>query len=63
MYHVIRPARPTMPAAVRVRAPDAEVRRWIRRELAADPPRAPSLIVTVWGDALAPHGGAVCSRA
>ena len=34
-------------------------RRWIRRELAADPPRAPSLIITVWGDAIAPHGGAV----
>lgn len=33
--------------------------RWIRRTLAADPPRAKSLIVTVWGDALAPHGGAV----
>jgi phenylacetic acid degradation operon negative regulatory protein len=28
--------------------------RWIRRQLAADPPRAPSLIVTVWGDWLAP---------
>ena len=33
--------------------------RWIRRTLAADPPRAKSLIVTVWGDALAPHGGSV----
>ena len=33
--------------------------RWIRHALAADPPRAKSLIVTVWGDALAPHGGAV----
>jgi len=32
---------------------------WIRRTLAADPPRAKSLIVTVWGDALAPHGGSV----
>src|SRR5205814_4986852 len=31
----------------------------IRRTLAADPPRARSLIVTVWGDALAPHGGSV----
>jgi len=29
------------------------------RTLAADPPRAKSLIVTVWGDALAPHGGSV----
>jgi phenylacetic acid degradation operon negative regulatory protein len=35
------------------------VTRWIRHALAADPPRAKSLIVTVWGDALAPHGGAV----
>ena len=39
--------------------PDAAVTRWIRRTLATEPPRAKSLIVTVWGDALAPHGGAV----
>lgn len=38
--------------------PDPGLAQWIRRELAADPPRAPSLIVTVWGDALVPHGGA-----
>lgn len=38
---------------------DDVVARWIRRALAAEPPRAKSLIVTVWGDALAPHGGAV----
>ena len=31
--------------------------RWIRRELAADPPRVPSLLITVFGDALVPHGG------
>jgi phenylacetic acid degradation operon negative regulatory protein len=37
----------------------AAVARWIRRELATAPPRAKSLVVTVWGDALAPHGGAV----
>jgi len=36
---------------------NASVAGWIRRTLAADPPRAKSLIVTVWGDALAPHGG------
>lgn len=30
--------------------------RWIRRELAAEAPRVPSLIVTIWGDALAPMG-------
>jgi len=34
------------------------VRRWIRRQLATAPPQAPSLIITVWGDAIAPHGGA-----
>ena len=42
-----------MPAAT----PDPAVARWIRRELAAHPPRARSLVVTVWGDLLAPHGG------
>jgi phenylacetic acid degradation operon negative regulatory protein len=35
------------------------VARWIQRELARNPPRAKSLVVTVWGDAIAPHGGAV----
>src|SRR4029077_20908820 len=39
--------------------PNPHVRRWIRRELAAAPPRASSLVITVWGDAIAPHGGAV----
>jgi phenylacetic acid degradation operon negative regulatory protein len=42
-----------------VSEPNLHVRRWIRRELAAAPPRASSLIITVWGDAIAPHGGAV----
>lgn len=37
----------------------AAIGRWIRRELDTAPPRAKSLVVTVWGDALAPHGGAV----
>jgi phenylacetic acid degradation operon negative regulatory protein len=32
---------------------------WVRRTLAADPPRAKSLVVTVFGDAIAPHGGCV----
>ncbi|HEY2818574.1 MAG TPA: phenylacetic acid degradation operon negative regulatory protein PaaX [Casimicrobiaceae bacterium] len=40
-------------------APDAFVARWIDTSLASDPPRARSLIVTVWGDALEPHGGVV----
>jgi len=39
--------------------PDPQVARWIARELAQARPRAPSLIVTVWGDAVDPHGGAV----
>ena len=47
--------KPDPPALV----PNPHVRRWIRRELAAAPPRASSLIITVWGDAIAPHGGAV----
>lgn len=38
---------------------DPVVAHWLARSLAADPPRAKSLIVTVWGDALAPHGGAL----
>lgn len=37
----------------------AAIARWIGRELDTAPPRAKSLVVTVWGDALAPHGGAV----
>jgi phenylacetic acid degradation operon negative regulatory protein len=48
------------PAAPSPRArPDAHVARWIRRTLAEDPPRARSLVITVWGDSLAPHGGEV----
>jgi phenylacetic acid degradation operon negative regulatory protein len=39
--------------------PDPFVTRWVQRTLAAEPPRARSLIVTVWGDALAPHRGIV----
>jgi len=46
------------PTAIAV-SPDPHVRSWIRRELAAAPPRAPSFIITVWGDSIAPHGGAV----
>jgi phenylacetic acid degradation operon negative regulatory protein len=38
---------------------DPAVTRWIQRTLKADPPRAKSLIVTVWGDGLSPHGGTV----
>jgi phenylacetic acid degradation operon negative regulatory protein len=30
---------------------------WIKRTLSADPPRAKSLVVTLFGDAIAPHGG------
>jgi len=40
-------------------AADARVARWIGRERSRHPPRAKSLVVTVWGDAIAPHGGAV----
>ena len=37
-------------------AGDPRLARFIRRELAAEPLRVPSLIVTIWGDALAPRG-------
>jgi len=37
----------------------ARIAQWIRGDLARHPPRAKSLVVTVWGDAIAPHGGAV----
>jgi phenylacetic acid degradation operon negative regulatory protein len=54
----MRPAPRAFPASPAV-PPSPRVRQWIRHELAASRPRAPSLIITVWGDAIAPHGGAV----
>lgn len=42
----------------RTTGPDPALARWIRRALETSPPKAPSLIVTVWGDAFVPHGGA-----
>ena len=39
--------------------PDARIERWIRRALSRSPPRAKSLVVTVWGDSITPRGGAV----
>jgi phenylacetic acid degradation operon negative regulatory protein len=32
---------------------------WIRRTLTVDPPRAKSLAVSIFGDAIAPHGGCI----
>jgi phenylacetic acid degradation operon negative regulatory protein len=40
-------------------AAEAKIARWIGRELRTHPTKARSLVVTVWGDAIAPHGGAV----
>jgi phenylacetic acid degradation operon negative regulatory protein len=52
--------RPTRaPQGQPVQRPNPVVARWIARTLKAAPPRATSLIVTVWGDALAPHGGEI----
>ena len=34
--------------------PDARIARWIGRELRRRPPKAKSLVVTVWGDAIGP---------
>jgi phenylacetic acid degradation operon negative regulatory protein len=33
--------------------------RWIDRSLASNPPRAKSLLVTIFGDAIQPHGGSI----
>lgn len=38
---------------------DPAVRAWVSRQLTQAPPRAPSLVITVWGDAIAPHTDAV----
>jgi phenylacetic acid degradation operon negative regulatory protein len=38
---------------------DPRISRWIGRELERDPPKAKSLVVTVWGDSIAPHGGTI----
>lgn len=36
--------------------------KWIQRTLANDPPRAKSLVVTIFGDAIQPHGGSTRLR-
>ncbi|MGA7126762.1 MAG: PaaX family transcriptional regulator C-terminal domain-containing protein, partial [Chthoniobacterales bacterium] len=46
------------------RTPDLQrristIELWIRRTLAMDPPRAKSLVVSIFGDAIAPRGGAI----
>ena len=38
---------------------DAGIRQWVADCLATDPPRAKSLVMTIFGDAIAPHGGKV----
>ncbi len=35
------------------------IETWIERFLKADPPRAKSLVVTIFGDAIAPHGDSI----
>jgi phenylacetic acid degradation operon negative regulatory protein len=47
-----------VPSTTAARA-DPGLERWIRRTLAAGPLKAKSLVVTVWGDSIASHGGAV----
>jgi phenylacetic acid degradation operon negative regulatory protein len=52
-------SRSTARSGAALARPDPRVARWIRTELKTAPPKARSLIVTVWGDAIAPHGGSV----
>ena len=54
-----RPAPGMSPGRDRRGAGHNGIDRWIRHELARAPLKAKSLVVTVWGDAIAPHGGAV----
>jgi phenylacetic acid degradation operon negative regulatory protein len=35
------------------------IREWIRHSLVHDPPRAKSLVVTIFGDSIQPHGGSI----
>src|SRR5260370_40561344 len=42
-----------------LRQRNSTIELWIRRTLAGDPPRAKSLVVSLFGDAIAPHGGAI----
>jgi len=37
----------------------AQIGAWIQRFLSADPPRAKSLVVTIFGDSIAPHGDSI----
>jgi len=37
----------------------AQIGAWIDKFLAADPPRAKSLVVTIFGDSIAPHGDSI----
>ncbi len=38
-------------------SPSTALQRWITRSLKQDPPRAKSLVMTVFGDAITPYGG------
>jgi phenylacetic acid degradation operon negative regulatory protein len=46
-----------------VPVPRPAIRKWIQRTLANDPPRAKSLVVTIFGDAIQPHGGSIRLKA
>lgn len=37
----------------------AQIGAWIQKFLSADPPRAKSLVVTIFGDSIAPHGDSI----
>lgn len=38
---------------------NAAITRWVKQFLVEEPPRSSSLVISVFGDAIAPHGGAV----
>src|SRR6476469_5459697 len=36
----------------------SQIRSWIASYLSSNPPRSKSLVITIFGDSIAPHGGA-----
>lgn len=57
MYHVFFDS--VVAGSPTLRPQNSTTELWIRRTLAADPPRAKSLVVTLFGDAIAPRGGSI----
>lgn len=49
---------PMAPLVTSLPMKNPNIDKWIQRVLATDPPRSKSVVMTVFGDSIAPHGGA-----